>query len=52
MLDAEAFQQSFSRWVEKVFHVAKGQVVAIDGKTVRRSHDKSIGKDAIHMVGA
>lgn len=51
-LDAEEFQRSFMRWIERVFTVTKGQVIAIDGKTVRRSHDKAIGKDAIHMVSA
>lgn len=51
-LDAEAFQSCFARWVEGVFRATRGQVVAVDGKTVRRSHDKSIGKDAIHMVSA
>lgn len=52
VIDAEAFQRSFMRWVERVFTVTEGQVIAIDGKTARRSHDKSIGKDAIHMVSA
>lgn len=52
MLDAEEFQRSFMRWVEGVFRVTDGQVIAIDGKTVRRSHDKPIGKDAIHLVNA
>lgn len=51
-LDAEAFQTAFMRWVEGVFRVSRGQVIAIDGKTVRRSHDRSIGKDAIHLVNA
>lgn len=51
-LDAEAFQVAFMRWVESVFQVSRGQVIAIDGKTVRRSHERSIGKDAIHMVNA
>ena len=51
-LDAEAFQAGFARWVEAVFRVTKGQVIAIDGKTVRRSHDRTIGKAAIHMVSA
>ena len=51
-LDSEAFQAGFSRWVESIFTVTSGQVVAIDGKTARRSHAKSIGKDAIHMVSA
>lgn len=51
-LDGEAFQRAFMRWVEGVFRVSEGQVIAIDGKTVRRSHDRSIGKDAIHLVNA
>lgn len=52
MIDGEEFQRSFIRWVERVFTVTEGQVVAIDGKTAHRSHDKAIGKDAIHMVSA
>lgn len=51
-LDAEAFQTRFVHWVEAVFRVTKGQVVAIDGKTAGGSHDKTIGKDAIHLVSA
>lgn len=49
-LDAEAFQQNFNRWVKHTFTVKTGQVVAIDGKTVRGS--KGIGTEAIHMVSA
>lgn len=52
VIDAEQFQTSFVRWVQSAFHVTQGQVIAIDGKTARRSHDKAIGKDAIHMVSA
>lgn len=52
VLDAEAFQTAFMRWVAGVFRVSQGQVIAIDGKTVRRSQQRSIGKDAIHMVNA
>lgn len=51
-LDAAAFPKSFAHWVEGVFRVSKGRVMAIDGKTVRRSHDRTIGKDAIHLVNA
>ncbi|MBI5292106.1 MAG: ISAs1 family transposase [Chloroflexi bacterium] len=29
-----------------------GQVIAVDGKTLRRSHHKPLGKNAIHMVVA
>lgn len=51
-LEAEAFQQGFIRWVEAVFRVTQGQVIAIDGKTLRRSHNRTMGKEAIHMVSA
>lgn len=51
-LDAEQFERCFTEWVLAVSEVLQGEVVAIDGKTVRRSHDRYIGKDAIHMVSA
>ena len=52
LLDAQAFQERFARWVEQVFVVTRGQVIAIDGKTARRSGDSTLGKDAIHLVSA
>ena len=51
-LDAEQFKSGFANWVQSICEVLEGQVVAIDGKTVRRSHDRTIGRDAIHMVSA
>jgi predicted transposase YbfD/YdcC len=51
-LDAEQFQCCFVGWMQAVSDIFKGQVVALDGKTLRRSHDKTIGKAAIHMVSA
>src|SRR5258706_754090 len=51
-LDAEAFQGAFLGWVQSAFEVSDGQVVAIDGKQLRRSHDKRLGKAAIYMVSA
>ena len=48
-LDAEAFQRCFVAWVAALIGVPQG-VVAVDGKTVRRS--KGAAKDAIHMVSA
>ena len=47
-LDAEQFQRCFVAWVAALTGVPVG-VVAIDGKTVRRSGGKA-GKGAIHMV--
>jgi predicted transposase YbfD/YdcC len=50
-LDAEAFQRCFVAWVAARTGLPEG-VIAIDGKTVRRSLDKKGGKAAIHMVSA
>ena len=49
-LDPEQFQRCFIEWVQAVAQLTQGEVVAIDGKTVRRSHDRTLGKQAIHMV--
>lgn len=46
------FSQCFLDWVQQVFEVTDGQIIPIDGKTLRRSHDRSGGKAAIHMVSA
>ncbi len=51
-LDPTQFEQCFRSWVTSVFQVTKGQVVAIDGKTARRSHDRDQGKAAVHLVSA
>jgi predicted transposase YbfD/YdcC len=51
VLDAEQFQRCFVAWAAALTGVAAG-VIAIDGKTVRRSGRRSGGKAAIHMVSA
>ena len=51
-LDPEQFQTCFIRWMAAVSEVMSGQVIAIDGKVLRRSHDKGIDKAAIDMVSA
>jgi predicted transposase YbfD/YdcC len=51
-LDSKQFQASFLRWMSSLCPSLEGQIVAIDGKTARGSHDRSIGKRAIHMVSA
>ncbi len=52
MIDSGQFEECFVDWVSAVNEVTKGQVVAIDGKTLRGSHDRYVGKSAIHMVSA
>ncbi len=50
-LDAEQFQRCFVAWVVALTGAPEG-VIAIDGKTLRRSHQKKGAKAAIHMVSA
>ena len=51
VLDAERFQRCFVDWVAALTGAPK-EVVAIDGKTLRRSGEKKSAKAAIHMVSA
>ena len=39
-------------WIAATVSLTKGQIIPIDGKTLRRSYDRSSGKAAIHMVSA
>src|ERR1017187_3781569 len=50
-LDAEKFQRCFVAWVAALTG-APADVIAIDGKTLRRSYQKKGGKAPIHMVSA
>jgi predicted transposase YbfD/YdcC len=52
LLDPEAFEARFSEWVRAACAHVDGEVVAIDGKTLRRSYDRHSSKAALHMVGA
>ena len=51
-LNPEQLQQSFLEWVRALVRLSDGQVIAIDGKTLRQSYDSGHGKGAIHMVSA
>jgi predicted transposase YbfD/YdcC len=46
------FETCLLNWIVALHEVTDGQVVAIDGKTLRRSFDTASGKAAIHMVSA
>lgn len=52
LLDAERFQRCFVEWIQAVEQRTRGQIIALDGKQLRRSHDKTLGKKAIYMVSA
>ena len=51
-IDPKGFHDFFNRWVHDLSASLKGKTVAIDGKTLRGSHDRTNGKSAIHMVSA
>lgn len=46
------FEKCLLSWIAALHQITGGQLVAIDGKTLRRSFDKADGKAAIHMVSA
>ena len=51
-IDPKAFEQGFLDWVRGIAELTEGEVVAIDGKHLRRSYDRASNKAAIKMVGA
>ena len=51
-LNPQEFECSFMEWVQAINQLTQGQVIAIDGKQLRGSHDSGIGKNAIYMVSA
>jgi len=52
LLNSKEFQRGFLNWTEVIHTKTEGEVIAIDGKTIRRSHDRSNGKEALHLVHA
>ena len=51
-LDPRQFERCFLGWVQALVTHTDGEVVAIDGKTLRRSHDRATGKAALDLVSA
>jgi predicted transposase YbfD/YdcC len=52
LIDAKEFQAAFYEWVLAVNEITQGQIICIDGKCLRGSDDKRLGKRAIYMVSA
>jgi DDE_Tnp_1-associated/Transposase DDE domain len=50
-LDSELFKSCFANWVEALREEAP-DIIAIDGKTSRRSHARSKGRGPLHLVSA
>ena len=51
-LDPAPFEECFMKWIAALTTASEGRLVAIDGKTIRRSLDTANDKAAIHMVSA
>ncbi|MEI2581838.1 ISAs1 family transposase, partial [Scytonema sp. PRP1] len=51
-IEPKQFQECFLSWVKCVEQLTDGDLVAIDGKTLRHSYDAKNEKAAIHMVSA
>jgi predicted transposase YbfD/YdcC len=51
-LKPQEFQRCFINWVNSVRQVTVAEIVPIDGKTLKHSYDRQLGKSAIHMVSA
>ncbi|MDR3478333.1 MAG: ISAs1 family transposase [Gammaproteobacteria bacterium] len=51
-LSSHEFEICFLSWVNSLVKVSGGDIIPIDGKTVRRSHNRSEGRAAIHVISA
>ena len=52
LLDPDEFRLAFVAWVEGLRAPGDGQVLAVDGKTLRRAFSATAGKLKVHMVSA
>jgi len=50
-IDSNQFENSFIEWINSISQITKGQVIAIDGKTIRGAKSKG-KKSPVHMVSA
>ena len=51
-LNPDAFERCFQSWIQSLAGSSGGELIAIDGKTLRHSFDKANNKAAIHMISA
>ena len=51
-LNSKEFTNCFTDWINSISNLTKGEVIAIDGKTIRNSNDDTCSKTAIHIVSA
>jgi len=49
-LDPQAFEACFEAWTQLLQQLTEGEILAIDGKSVRRSFDTATGQGALQLV--
>jgi hypothetical protein len=49
-IDVPQFETCFMNWTQRVQKRSQGEIVAIDWKQLRRSHDRTLGIKTINMV--
>lgn len=52
LLDAKKLGDCFANWTQELHQLTQGEVIALDGKTLRQSFDNASGKNALHLVSA
>ncbi|MGL5917686.1 MAG: ISAs1 family transposase, partial [Cetobacterium sp.] len=52
LIEPELFQHCFAQWMAAIHKLTDGEVVAIDGKTLRSSYNRENRRSALHMVSA
>ena len=52
LLNPAPLHECFIAWTQTIQNITQGEVIALDGKTVRHSFDTATNKAAIHMVSA
>lgn len=51
-LEHDEFSKSFTEWINSISSYTEGEVVAFDGKTIRKSNNKNKFQKAFHVVSA
>lgn len=52
LLAPQSFAEVFQRWTQSLRRAVGAEVVALDGKTLRRSFDRASGRGPLHLVSA
>ena len=52
IIDPEEFETSFIAWMQQLYQISDGEIVAIDGKAVKGTYNRELGKTALHLVSA